>query len=407
MNNTPSQVEPLRGMKLASVITRLNVGGAAPHVIALTAFLKTRGVETLLITGQPEPREGEMVELAHQKGCVPLRIPSLRNSATPVGDALTLLRLIRLFRRERPTIVHLHLLKARVLGGLAARIARVPIVVETFHGTQFVGYYPPPVTRLLIVLERLLGRWMDAVVAVSDAVATELIRLKIAPVAKVHVILLGLELDGFQTGSGSGGGLRAELHLPAQAPLVGAVGRIAPIKGIEYFIEAARQIVQVIPDARFVLIGDGPQRQMLERKVTDARIGDKVWFLGWRKDVVQILPDLDVVVLPSLHEGTPVSLIEAMAASRAVVATQVGGVPDVVEHDRTGLLIPPRDSRAIARAVILLLQDSERRHELGAAARRSVVGRFSLDRLEAEMEHFYRGLLSARLSGATGTACGH
>ncbi len=385
------------GRVIVRVITRLNIGGPARHTILLADRLAAYGWTTRLVTGQIDPHEGDLGDLAAAHGITLDRVASLRNGASPLSDLASCLWLYRFFRRERPAIVHLHLLKARLLGGVAARLAGVPLVVETFHGTLFVGYYRPAISRLLVWVERGLAGLMDAVVAVSDAVAADLQHRRIAPPEKIRVIPLGLELDRFLEATGDGA-VRGSLGLPADVPLVGTVGRLVPIKGLRYFVEAAAAIAGRIPGAQFVIVGDGPERAALLKQVERAGLIGQVHFLGWRKDVERIYSDLDVVMLTSLNEGTPVSLIEAMAAGRAVIATRVGGVPDVVQDGVTGVLVPPRDPQALAAATLRLLGDTDARTRLGEDARRAVVARYPAERLAQDMDDFYRTLLAARLA---------
>ncbi len=383
-------------MKVLNVITRLNIGGAAQHAILLTKSLNRQEWTSVLVTGKVDPHEGDMTERAYAEHLDPIVISTLRNGSGVVADAISFVRLYRLFRRQQPTIVHLHLLKARLLGGIAARLAGVPIITETFHGTLFAGYFHPTVSRALVWLERMLARQMSAVIAVSDEVARDVIRMKVAEPNKVRVIPLGLELDRLREATSGRGRLRAELSLPDHTLLVGTVGRLVPIKGIDHFISAMARLALIVPQAQFVIVGDGSERSRLEDQVAKAGLLGRVAFTGWRGNVETIYPDLDVVVLASLNEGTPVSLIEAMAAGCPVVATRVGGVPDVVEHEVTGLLVPPRDPEALADAVLRLLRNPDERRRMGTAARARVYPRFAAARLAADMEALYRELLARK-----------
>lgn len=381
-----------RPVKVVHVITRLNIGGTTKHVVMLARSLDRAGWTPVLVAGRVDEFEGDMSDFAAAHEVQVVEIPTLRNRAGPLADLASLIALYRLFRRERPDIVDLHLFKARLLGGLAARLARVPVVVETFHGTLFAEYYPPVVSWGLKVMERALARLMSVVIAVSSSVAEELVRLGVTPASKVSVIPVGLDLAPFLP-SGRSGMLREELRVPEGTFLVGAVGRLVPIKGWRYFIDAAACIVRRIPHTWFVIVGDGPEAAALRRQVGNARLESEVRFLGWRRDPEQLYPDLDVVALPSLNEGTPVSVIEAMASGRAVVATSVGGVPDVVEDGVTGVLVPPRDAQALAEAVIRLLENPSERCRFGAAARERIRGRFDADRLARDMDAVYRAQL--------------
>ncbi|MGH2395796.1 MAG: glycosyltransferase family 4 protein [bacterium] len=388
-------------VKVCRVITRLNIGGPAQHVVLLVRRIDTNGWSSTLVAGLVDPHEGDMLDLAYASGLRPVVIPTLRNGANLAGDLASFVHLYRLFRRTRPDIVHLHLFKARLLGGLAARLAGVPLVAETFHGTLFEEYFSPPIRWVVVVIERLLARSMHAIVAISEQVARELVDLRVATRDKLTVIPLGLDLSRFSEPARPAT-LRVELSIAEHVPLVGMVGRLVPIKGVSFFIAAAKQIVQQIPNAHFVVIGDGPDRLRLERQVDEAGLRDHVRFLGWRKDLERLYPDLDVVVLSSMNEGTPVAIIEAMAAGRPVVASCVGGVPDVIEDGVTGLLVPSKDPAALASAVVWLVTHAEARRRMGKAAREAVLPRFAAERLAADVEAFYRRLLCTISQTAAG-----
>ena len=382
--------------KVVRVITRLNIGGPAQHVISLTTHLHARGYLTTLVTGRVDGHEGDLGDLAVRNDVSPVVVPTLRNRSSVLADLHALVHLWRIFRRERPMIAHLHLLKARALGAVAARLAGVPVVVETLHGTLFSEYYRPLVSRFLLFGERWLARMMDAIIAVSEEVAAEVVRLGLAPADKVHVISLGLELTRFIGQADGPGALRAELGIPDTTPLIGSVGRLVPIKGLSYLIKAAPFVLRAAPKAHFVFVGDGTERPVLERQVHQAGLAAQTHFLGWRKDVELIYPDLDIVVLSSLNEGTPVAIIEAMAAGRAVVATHVGGVPDIVLDGETGVLVPPKDPEALADAIVKLLADANLRRRLGVAAREAVHPRYAVGRLVEDMDIFYRQLFARK-----------
>lgn len=383
---------PPGGSKLIRVITRLNMGGAARHAILLTRYARVPRGASLLVTGEVERHEEDLLHLAQANGVRLVRISTLRNSAGLREDVASFIHLYRLFRRERPVIVDLHLTKARVLGGVAARLAGVPVVLETFHGTLFEGYYDRVRTTILVSIERLLARFMDGIIVVSESVAADLIARRVVPRDRTYVIPLGLDLE--QIGAKSAPGkLRAILAMDDRSPLVGVVARLVPIKGLRSFIEAAAIIAQAEPDARFVIIGDGPERPALERQAEALGLAARLTLLGWRRDVEDLYPEIDVVVLPSKNEGTPASLIEAMAAGRAVVATRAGGVPDVVTDEVDGLVVPVGDPPALATAILQLLRDPQRRRQLGEAARQTALLRFSINRLVVDMERLYQSLL--------------
>jgi glycosyltransferase involved in cell wall biosynthesis len=304
--------------------------------------------------------------------------------------------LYRLMRAERPHIVHTHTAKAGFVGRLAARMAGVPIVVHTYHGHVLRGYYPALQTRLLRVMERALATVSDRLVAVSKGVKQDLVDYGVARPEKISVIPLGFDLKPFVDAHPNGGGLRRELGLADPVRLVGIIGRIFPIKNHRLFLNAAARVARVDADTRFVVVGDGTLRPAMEAHARALGLGDRVVFTGWRRDLARIYPALDALVVSSDNEGTPVSAVEAMASGCPVVATHVGGLPDLIEDGRTGRLVPPGDPESLASAILDVLGDAEGRRRMGRAARESAAARFGLDRLLNDVERLYDELLAGK-----------
>lgn len=388
--------EPSGRVRVLRVISRLNVGGPALQTTLLNERLDPCRYDARLVTGTEAPGEGNYVTL---HGKAPERITVLSTLGREVrgmADGRALVGLVRLMRRVRPHVVHTHTAKAGTLGRVAARLARVPIVVHTYHGHVFHGYFPPGRTRIFLAVERTLARWSDCLLAVSESVRRELLTLGVGSLARFRVVPLGLDLDRYHGVDVARGILRAELGLPADAPVVTIVARLVPIKAHEVFLEAARRVRQALPASRFLVVGDGERRAALEALAAELGLGESVLFLGWRRDLERVYADATVVALTSRNEGSPVSLIEAMAAGRPVVATRVGGVPDLVEDGLTGCLVPPDDAGALATALLALLRDPERRRTLGQAARGRVCRAFTADRLVANVDALYGELLRAK-----------
>jgi len=379
------------------VIARLNVGGPAIHVINLNAGLDRARFESILITGTENPGEGTLLDLAVERGIQPIVIPEIVAEATlKPRDLKALAALYRLLRRERPHIVHTHTAKAGFVGRLAARLAGVPIVVHTYHGHILHSYYSPAKTRILRRMERGLGVLTDRIIAVSEQVKRDLVDYRVAGAEKINVIPLGFDLRPFLDSATHRGSFRRELSLNNGAQLVGIVGRIFPIKNHRLFLDAAAHIAAAEKAARFVIVGDGALRHQMEEHAAGLGIADRVIFTGWRRDLPRIYADLDVLVVSSDNEGTPVSAIEAMAAACPVVATRVGGLPDLIDEDETGHLVPRGDAPALAAAVQRLLRDREAARRLGETARARIAERFTAERLIADIEHFYRDLLAKK-----------
>jgi glycosyltransferase involved in cell wall biosynthesis len=388
-------------VKIVRVIARLNIGGPAIHVINLTADLDPARFESVLVTGTESRGEGSMLDLARARGVTPVIIPEMVGEATlNRRDLKALVALYRLFRRERPHIVHTHTAKAGVLGRVAARLARVPVVVHTYHGHVLHGYYAPLQSSLLRRAERGLGLVSDRLVTVSERVKGDLVRYEVARPEKIAVIPLGLDLAPFLASPGHRGKLRQELGWSNGERVVGIVGRIFPIKNHRLFLEAAARVAGELDRARFLVVGDGVLRPAMEDYARALGIAHRVVFTGWRRDLPVIYPDLDVLVVSSNNEGTPVSAIEAMAAGCPVVATRVGGLPDLITDGETGRLVEPRDPAALAASILRLLRDPETASRLGETAQATVAERFAVDRLCRDMEGLYVELLAQKGIGA-------
>ena len=390
----PSAIPAEDRVRVFRIIGRLNVGGPAIHVVNLTAGLNPRRYQSLLVAGSENEAEGSMLDFALSHGIKPTIVPEIVTafSLTP-RDGKALWKLYCLMRQVRPHIVHTHTAKAGFLGRVAARLAGVSVIVHTFHGHVLNGYYGPRKNWVLRRLEQSLAWFTDRLVTVSEQVKNELVSYGIARAEKISVIPLGFDLKPFLNSHIHRGEFRREIGVSDEIKLVGIVGRIFPIKNHSLFLESAARIATREPYARFVIVGDGILRSALEEQAQELEITDRVLFTGWRRDLPRIYADLNVLVVSSDNEGTPVSAIEAMASSRPVVATRVGGLPDLIENQKTGCLVGPRHAEALARAVLELLQNPHTARELGRNAQESIRQRFTVRRLLGDMDRLYSQLL--------------
>jgi glycosyltransferase involved in cell wall biosynthesis len=389
------QAPPPGGIRVVRLFSRLNIGGPSVHVILLTAGLAARGYRTRLVVGQESPQEGNLLDLAAEKGVPCERLAALGREIRVISDMRALWGLYRIIRDFQPSVVHTHAAKAGLLGRMAARLAGVPVVVHTYHGHVLRGYFGPVKTAVFRSMEALLSHLSDALIAVSEAVKQDLIALAVAGGERIRVVPLGLDLERF-TGDLPRGALRAAAGFAAEAPLVGMVGRLVPIKDVPTFLRAAALVRDARPDVRFSLVGDGEERMALERECQRLGLGRLVSFHGWRRDMEGVYGDLDVVVNSSRNEGTPVALIEALASARPVVATRVGGTADLLAGGEFGCLVPPEDPQALADAILAVLDEPL------AARRRALLGRARVlvahgaGRLVEDIDGLYRELLSAK-----------
>lgn len=305
-------------------------------------------------------------------------IPELGREVNPADDLLTLLKLWNVMRQWKPHIVHTHTAKAGAVGRIAAKLAGVPIIVHTFHGHTFHGYWGKVGSQFTINIERALSLITDKVIAVSDRVRDDLIQYRIAAPQKILTVPLGLDLEPFA-------------HQPradVASPTIGIVGRLVPIKNHALFLQMARLMIADGFRGRFMIVGDGELRGELESQAGD--LGDRIIFSGWRRDLVDVYSEMSVIVNTSLNEGTPVALIEAMASGVPVVATAVGGVPDVVREGETGYLAPSANARALANQVNKALRDGT---SIARHAQEEVLEKFSKERLIQNVEGLYENLI--------------
>lgn len=387
---------PGERIRVLRVIARLNIGGPALHATLLTERLAPDRYDSLLVTGTEAPGEGNYLTLQQKPLDRLVVIPTLGREIRGLSEISAFRRLVQLMRQVRPHIVHSHTAKAGALARLAARLSKVPVIVHTYHGHVFHGYFSARQTRLFVAIERVLAGRTDCLLTVSETVRRELLGFDIGSPDRIRVMPLGLDLDRFLGGESARGHLRAELGLAPDTPTVGIVARLVPIKAHEVFLEAAARLTRRVAGAVFVIVGDGERRAALEAEVQRHGLRGRVHFLGWRRDLERIYADLDVVALSSRNEGSPVSLIEAMAAGRPVVSTRVGGVPDLIEDGRTGMLVAAGAPEALAEAIGALLANPDRARAMGEAGRQRVRPAFGAGRLLADMDRLYVELLGRK-----------
>lgn len=376
-------------VKVLLAITRMSLGGAPRHVLSLASGLDRNRYEVWIATGHEDRGEGSLLEEARSSGVGLAVVPGLRRKPSPSDDLKALVWMYRFMTSERFHIVHTHTSKAGTLGRLAGRLAGVPVSVHTFHGNIFEGFFGSLSSSLFLLLERAMAKLTDRLVAVSSRNLSYFVSKRIAPRRKFRLIYNGVDPEMF-SGRDKIMAKRA-LGLP-NGPAVGTVAALVPVKGLDYFLEAARYVSLEVPEASFVVAGGGALEGALRRRAED--LGVEVRFLGPRKDVPLVLSALEVFVLPSLSEGMGLSIMEAMAAGLPVVATEVGGIPELVVDGETGVLVPPRDPEALARAILECIRERERAEEMGRKGRKRVRDLFTLARMIREHEILYEELLS-------------
>ncbi len=372
-------------IRVLHIITRLDVGGSTENTLLSVTRMPREAFASSLVSGrtvEPPPSMDEALSRAQ----VPwLHLTRLRRPVHPVQDCLALRDLGRAIRSLRPDLVHTHSSKAGFLGRLAARRAGVARIVHTPHGHVFHGYFPGPTTGLFIALERAAAPWTNRIVTLSDAEAEDHLRRGIGVRDQFVTIPSGVDLAPV-TGA-------SPTPLVSGGPVVAAVARLVPVKGLHYLVDAAPAVLRRCPQARFLIVGDGERRAALEARAEAAGVRERVVFTGFRGDVASVMAAADLVVLPSINEGMGRVLVMAMALGKPIVATRVGGVAELLGEGEAGLLVPPRDADALARAISALLLDGSRAKTLGEAGRLRAP-RYSAEAMLAALSRLYRDVLA-------------
>jgi len=385
-------------VRVLRAIARLNMGGPTLHVSYLAKGLEARGYDTTLVAGKLARGEDSMAYAAQELGVPVVSIPQLHRELSPVYDPVSVKRLVDEIRRVRPHIVHTHTAKAGAVGRLAAMLAgdaRPPVVVHTFHGHVLHGYFDPVRTEFFRETERFLARHTTRLIAVGPEVRDDLVGLGVAPPERFTVIRLGIDLESRLRDEGAGADLRRLFGVPPDRFVVGWIGRMTGIKRVPDVLATFRRLLDHGVDAELCLVGDGPERPQLEQRARDLGIARLTLFAGYQREIAPYFDLFDAFLLPSANEGTPVVAIEALAAQRPVVATRVGGVPDVVREGVDGFLVDVGDVDGLAGRLAELARDPELRRRFGEAGREAVVPRYRVSRLLDDVDALYRELLTA------------
>ena len=396
-------------MRVARVLTRLNLGGPARQVLASDTLLAARGHGVRVFAGTPEPGEGDLFDVLVERGIDVVRVPELRRGIAPARDLLARRKLKAYLKAFAPDVVHTHASKAGTLGRAAvrslpeaSRIARV----HTFHGHVLEGYFPELVAKRLRKHEARLALETDRVIAVSHATADDLVRLGVTEEQRIVVVPPGVDLGelaalpGLEAPERRSGAVRGLIGAGADDVVVGVVGRLAPVKQVGHALDVFELLCERYPQLHLAFIGDGEDRGLLERRIANlaasADRSARVHLLGARDDMPQVLADLDLVLLTSRSEGMPVALIEAGAAGLPVVATPVGGVPELIAHERTGFLGETVDDLAFHLADLLDRKDE--RAAMGGRSRLRILKRHSAEALTDRLEAVYSAVVEERKS---------
>lgn len=387
---------PIYMPRVLRIINRFNIGGPTYNATFLSAFLSD-DFETLLVGGLPEPDEEDSLYIPEKYGVKPLLIKELQRTPNFKSDRIAYNKLKEIIKEFKPDIVHTHASKAGALGRKAALACNVPVIVHTFHGHVFHSYFGRLKTALFQFIERRLAAKSTKIIAISPLQKEELSQqFHICKPEKIAVIPLGFDLGQFQENLAEKRRVTREIHqLAADEVAVAIVGRLAPIKNHALFLSVIELLAQKKCTARFFIVGDGMEKERIEREVARlTKMFDvRIELTSWIKDIATFNAGMDIMCLTSNNEGTPVSLIEAQACNLPVVSTDVGGVKDILIPNETGFVVPKNDPNAFARALEKLIESKELRSEMSEKSWTFVKNKFHYSNLVHQTESLYRDLL--------------
>jgi glycosyltransferase involved in cell wall biosynthesis len=387
-------------VKILHIITRLDMGGSAQNTLHTCNELSDKYKKVLVhgpsfesgMTEIEKKTVEEGIARARARGVKVILLPSLVRSIRPIKDFKALLALVMLIVKEKPDIVHTHSSKGGILGRLAAKLCGVSHIIHTPHGHVFYGHFGRVASRIFLWVERIFSKFTDRLVALTHGEKNDYIEMSVCAPEKLLTIHSGVDVQQFLDVNGNGVEKRRTIGLEPTEAVIGFVGWLLPIKGPDYLLKAMDYIWPEKPETTLVMVGKGDLDVDLRGEALRKNVNGKVKFLGWRQDIDELMPVFDMLVLPSLNEGMGRVLVEAMAAGKPVVASRVGGIPDLIEDGQNGYLVPPADEKALADAILKLLNDRDRAKLMGQRGKQRC-RQFSLETMIAKLDDLYADLV--------------
>ncbi len=388
-------------LRIARIITRLNVGGPAYQAVILNHLLSQKyNCETLLIYGKTSPGETFYQSLLNRYPCEHIFFPNLQREINPVNDIRAIRQISDEINKFKPDIIHTHTAKAGLLGRTAASFSKFhPLIVHTYHGHVFSNYFSTLKEKFIISAEKLLARKSNCLIAISKQIKTELTeKFHIAPAEKIRIMELGLPLQKFLK-LPERGKLRNSLSIPNNAIVLGSLGRLVPIKNYSRMIKAFDLLITRIKntkntqqqDIRLIIGGTGPLEHDLRNEIKSRNLTDKIFLIGLVEDLPQFYADIDIGILTSDNEGTPVMLIEAQSAGKFVIAPDVGGISDII-YPQCGRTIRPNTAENYVDALIDIITNWDKYKNIPETIRREIANRFNIYRLTDDIYNLYQNL---------------
>ncbi len=376
-------------MRICHIITKPELGGAQLTTLRLLSELSKDNYEISFITSNSGILTSDFLKLQKVKNFL---LSSFKRDIEPINDILTLYKIYKILKNQKCEIVHTHSSKAGILGRLAARIAKTKFILHTVHGWSFNEYQPLLIKRLFILLEKIAARWTTKLICVSKKDIETALKYKIANREKIVLIRYGISKEAFQFQNLNIAEKRAELVIKNNGPIVAMVSCLKPQKSPQDYIKAAAIVKKDIPEANFLIIGDGILRKKVLRLADNLGLNGSLLFKGWRRDIPEILSVIDVLVLSSLWEGLPVVLLEAMASGKPVIATNVGGTSEIIRDGIDGILVPPKDYKALSEKIRFILTETNLCKKMGESFKNRFDSSFQFQNMVKEIQELYHSL---------------
>ncbi len=384
-------------IKILRIINRFNIGGPTYNATFLTGFLSDQ-FETLLVGGLPEKGEADSLHILEEYGVKATLLPEMKRKPNFFSDKKALKKIKEIINEYKPDIVHTHASKAGALGRKAAFDCSVPIVLHTFHGHVFHSYFGKVKTRLFRFIEQQLAKRSTGIIAISEIQKKELTETyKICSKSKVRVIPLGFDLEKFRKNKKENRKkIRDQYGLNEDDVVIAIIGRLAPIKNHDFFLDVVKKVSKSRKkNIVFLIVGDGELKDSISKNVDQMKQeGIDIRMTSWVKNINEFNAGMDIICLTSNNEGTPVSLIEAQASGVPVISTDVGGVKNIVNDEQTGFVIKIGDIDTYALKMMLLIDDKNLRNQFSSKGWEYVGNKYNYKNLADNMEKYYLELLS-------------
>ncbi|MBU0468553.1 MAG: glycosyltransferase family 4 protein [Candidatus Omnitrophica bacterium] len=381
-------------IKILHIITRLDIGGSATNTIETVARLDKKKYQASLISGKTSDPDGSIIEILKNYNLDFVYMNELQREINPWLDLLAFIKLCNKIKKGNYDIVHTHSSKAGILGRWAAKLAGVKHIVHTPHGHVFHSYFSRFLTAIFLLLENFTANITDKIITLTIKGKLEHIKYGIAKPSKFVQIYSGVDFSSISINNDLSQNIKNELKIGHDAIVFGTVTRLEPIKGNDFLIEAMPEVIKVIPNAYLVIVGDGSEKEDLFDLSAALNVHNNIRFVGSKHNKYDFINMFDIFVLSSLNEGMGRAILEAMYCKKPVIASDTGGIPELVVEGKTGMLVTPGDSKALSEAMITLAKNKDRIVSYGNSGNKLANNMFSIKTMISKIENLYESLLN-------------